>query len=528
MQTTKAVLEIYENRGKEGKSLTRLYRQLFNPELYETAYSRIYANLGATTRGTSEETLDGMSKKRIEDIIQKVKSETYRWNPVRRTYIPKGNGKSRPLGIPSGNDKLLQAAMKTLLEAYYEPTFSDKSHGFRTGRGCHTALVQLRQKHRDVSWFIEGDIKGCFDNIDHEILMETLADKIKDGRFLRLIENLLKAGYMENWTKYDTYSGTPQGGIISPLLTNIYMDVFDKWVENDLMPRYNRSQFTRNGKRTSGRRRNPEYRALNLKQWRAWKKGDIETAKQIRKQMKTMTTVITDDEQFRKLAYIRYADDFLLSFGGPKHEAEEIKKEISQFLQDTLRLELSKEKTLITHARTQKANFLGYHVKIMRSKERKSANGKMWFGVPQEVIREAVKKYQKRGKVVHRPELLSNSDYDIIAAYQAEYRGLVQYYIMAHTVPNLARVKWATETSLLKTLAAKHKISVKRASKKYSSMKEIKGKMYIVKQVTIERKGKKPLEAYFGGSLLKTLDTSGKNPTSERNQRRQHKAKLHQ
>ena len=210
MQKIETVLNVIQSRGKQGKSLERLYRQLFKEELYKKAYAEIYANKGAITQGSSNDTLDGMSHKRIAGIIQRVKRTTYRWNPVRRTYIPKGDGRKRPLGIPSGDDKLLQAAMKILLEAYYEPQFSKRSHGFRPGRGCHTALKQIRESHRDTSWFIEGDIKGCFDNIDHETLLGIMGERIKDQRFLNLVKYLMKAGYMEDWKWYGTYSGTPR------------------------------------------------------------------------------------------------------------------------------------------------------------------------------------------------------------------------------------------------------------------------------------------------------------------------------
>ena len=198
-QRTETVLEVIQKRGKAGKPLERLYRQLFNAEMYKKAYSEIYANKGAITPGSSKETLEGMSEGRIANIVQRIRTETYRWQPVRRTYIPKGNGASRPLGISSGDDKLLQATMKNLLEAYYEPTFSTRSHRFRPERGCHTALQQIGQTHRDVSWFIEGDIMGCFDNIDHDILLEIMGEKIKDQRFLRLVKHLAKAGYVEEW-----------------------------------------------------------------------------------------------------------------------------------------------------------------------------------------------------------------------------------------------------------------------------------------------------------------------------------------
>ena len=289
-RTTETVLQVIETRGREGKPLRRIYRELYKPELYELAYSRIYANAGATTKGTGEETLDGMSKKRIDKIIQKIKTETYRWKPARRTYIPKGNGKSRPLGIPSGDDKLLQTAMTILLEAFYEPQFSEASHGFRPGKGCHTALREISQKHADINWLIEGDIKGCFDNIDHETLIGILGQDIQDGRFLNLVRRLLKAGYMENWQRYNTYSGTPQGGIISPLLANIYLDKLDKWVEGELLPEYNRSRH-----KIGGRGKCSYYQSLVKKRTEAKKEGDREAYRLYWKMMRPLSSVVPND-----------------------------------------------------------------------------------------------------------------------------------------------------------------------------------------------------------------------------------------
>ncbi len=496
MQEIETVLNVIQNRGKQGKSLERLYRQLFKEELYEKAYAEIHANEGAITKGSSNDTLDGMSQKRIAEIIQKVRTTTYRWNPVRRTYITNEDGRKRPLGIPSGDDKLLQAAMKILLEAYYEPQFSKRSHGFRPGRGCHTALKQIRESHRDTSWFIEGDIKGCFDNIDHETLLGIMEERIRDQRFLNLVEYLMKAGYMEDWKWYGTYSGTPQGGIISPLLANVYLDTFDKWVEEELLPHYNFGS-----QKEKGRKRNPEYRHYEYKRSQAKKMGDVEAYERYGKMMKNVPSII-DDDSYRKLEYIRYADDFLLSFAGPKKEAEEIRERISEYLERELNLELSIEKTLITHARNDKARFLGYDLCVMQSDERRTANGAIWLGVPREVRRKAMRKYTKKGKAVHRPELLLNSDYDIVARFQAEYRGLVQYYQMAHNVHRLQEVEWVTGTSLLKTLAGKHKTSVNKIVKKHKSTRTVNGKTYKVFEAIAERKGKEPLTTHYGAVPL--------------------------
>ncbi|MXY82586.1 MAG: hypothetical protein F4Y91_11105, partial [Gemmatimonadetes bacterium] len=447
MQTAEILLDVIQKRGIEGKPLERLYRKLFNKGIYRLAYSRIYANQGALTPGIVEtDTLDGMSEERMDKIIKKVKTGNYRWNPVRRTHIPKPKGGKRPLGIPSGEDKLLQAALKILIETYYEPQFSERSHGFRPNRGCHTALNQINQKHRDVSWFIEGDIKGCFDNIDHDILLEIMGEKIKDQPLLRLLKNLMKSGYVEDWKWGETLSGTPQGGIISPLLSNIYMDKFDRWVEKTLLPDYNFGQVDQgNGHKT--RRINPEYKRLSDRRVGAKRRGDKEAYKHYGNLMRKIPTRI-DDENYRKLEYIRYADDFLLSFKGPKKEAEEIREKIKSYLKKELKLELSIEKTLITHAKTEKAKFLGYNLRIMQSESRRKANGAIWYGVPREVIGNAIKKHKKKDKITHRNELIAESDYSIISQYQAEYRGLVQFYTMAHNLDKLKKVEWVMGTSL--------------------------------------------------------------------------------
>jgi group II intron reverse transcriptase/maturase len=499
MQSTETVLNVIQKRGSEGKPLERLYRQLFNKDIYRLAYSKIYSNKGAVTPGIGNETLDEMSEQRIDKIIEKIRTETYRWKPVRRTYIPKKQGGKRPLGIPSGNDKLLQTAMKILIETYYEPRFSNRSHGFRPERGCHTALQQLSTSHRNTSWFIEGDIKGCLDNIDQQIMFAILAENIHDGRFLRLVKHLMESGYIEDWKWEKTLSGTPQGGIISPLLSNIYLDKFDQWVEKELLPQYNYGS-EKDGYKT--RRRNPEYRHYEYKRREAKNKRDEKAYKHYGKMMK-QTPSIVDDEGYRKLEYIRYADDFLLSFQGPKKEAEEIREYIRSYLERELNLELSIEKTLITHAKTEKARFLGYDICVMQSNERKTANGQIWFGIPKEVIKRAISKYSRNNKPIHRAEWLLNSDYDIVVNFQAEYSGLVQYYIMAHNVHNLKKLEWVASTSLLKTLAGKHKTTVGKVAKRHKATISEEGKTYRVFKATVEREGKSPLIAYFGAIPLK-------------------------
>ena len=233
MKPTSEILERINRSSTEHKDgvFTRLYRYLLREDIYYAAYQKLYANRGATTKGINNDTADGFSEKYVQTLIQELKEGTYRANPVRREYIPKKNGKMRPLGIPSFRDKLLQEVVRMILEAIYEPVFDSHSHGFRPNRSCHTALRQISSEFTGITWFIEGDIKGCFDNIDHEVLISILGRKIKDSKFLNIIRQFLKAGYVENWEYNKTYSGTPQGGICSPILANIYLNELDKKFE---------------------------------------------------------------------------------------------------------------------------------------------------------------------------------------------------------------------------------------------------------------------------------------------------------
>jgi len=353
MQNAETVLNVIRNRGIRGLPLRKVYRQLFNPQLYLMAYARIYSNAGAMTRGVTQETADAMSMTKIANIIELLRQERYRWTPVRRVEIPKKNGKTRPLGIPTWSDKLLQEVIRALLEAYYDPQFSRHSHGFRPQRGCHTALQDVVRNGKGTKWFIEGDIKGCFDNIDHQVLLSILSERIHDNRFLRLIEQLLTAGYCQLWHYLPSYSGTPQGGIVSPLLANIYLDRLDKFVEHTLLTAYTRGEQ---------RRRNPEWNQATCKVHLHRKRGRLETARYWDKVRRQIPSCDPNDPNFRRLNYVRYADDFLLSFAGPKNEAEEIRDRLRLFLRETLKLELSEEKTLITHAVTKAARFLGYEL----------------------------------------------------------------------------------------------------------------------------------------------------------------------
>jgi group II intron reverse transcriptase/maturase len=501
MQKADVVLSAIRKRGTEGKPLQRVYRQLFNRKLYLLAYGRIYRNAGATTPGPDSETVDGMSLERIEKIINLLRHERYDWKPVRRIYIEKKKSiKKRPLGIPGWSDKLVQEVIRLILEAYYEPQFSTRSHGFRPNRGCSTALKEIHHKWEGTKWFIEGDIKGCFDNIDHTILMNTLAEKVQDNRFLRLISESLKAGYLEDWKWNLSLSGTPQGGILSPTLANIYLDRLDKFVENTLLPAYNR------GKR---RRLNKAYNTL-AQQIRTRRRGGHRTEElhQLYKLIRATPSIDPCDPDYRRLRYMRYADDFLLGFAGPHSEAERIKELLRDFLRDSLKLEMSEEKTKITHARTKAARFLGYDVHTIDADERvtkgrRATNGTPGLKVPHEVITEKCARYMKSGKPVHRAELLNSDVYDILEQYQAEYRGIVEYYRLAYNLSKMGRLKHVMEVSLTKTMAHKLKISVRQVYKRFSqSLPTDEGPRKVLRHI-VARKGKPPLVAQWGNISLK-------------------------
>src|SRR5438876_3500185 len=402
--------------------------------------------------------------------------------------------------MPTWSDKLLQEVIRLILEHYFEPQFSDCSHGFRPQRGCHSAIEEIDNHWLGTVWFIEGDIKACFDSLDHQIMLDILAEHIHDERFLRLIQGLLRAGYLEDWKYHATYSGAPQGGIVSPVLSNIYLNKLDQYIEKTLIPAYTRG---------SRRRENPAYR--NLLDKAKWLKahGRLQEAATLRKQAKQLPSAVLSDPDYRRLRYVRYADDWLIGFIGPRAEAEVIKDHIKAYLATVLRLDLSEEKTLITHAKTQAARFLSYHISTMqdntyRPKGKRNANGKIGLYVPLDILHKKCQQYQRNGKPIHRQALTSETEYSIVARYQAEYRGMVEYYQLANNLRQLNRLKWVMEQSLTQTLASKLQIPVTQVYRKFkTTLVGADKKSYQGLQVTVPREGKIPLIARWGGIPLR-------------------------
>jgi group II intron reverse transcriptase/maturase len=506
MRNANTILDIHHDRGSCGLPLERVYKHLFDPELYLRAYGKIYRNAGATTKGSTTETVDGMTLQKIQNIIALLRGERYEWTPVRRTEILKPNGKMRPLGIPTWSDKLVQEVLRTLLEAYYEQRFSDHSHGFRPNRSCHSALREIRATWTGTVWFIEGDIKGCFDNIDHTVLLRIIQRDIHDGRLLALIDGLLRAGYMEDWRYRDTTSGTPQGGIISPLLSNIYLNELDRFVEDVLCPMYTRGEC---------RRTNPHYSRVVQLLSKARKAGDRDAVKRLQAERRKHAYGDPIEQGYRRLRYVRYADDFLLGFVGPASEANEIRDRLGEYLERELKLTLSKEKTLITHANDETARFLGYEIEVLRQGDlispdgRRTRNGCITLRMPRDVVVKYRGRFSRDGKVIHRKELLDETDYTIVQRYQSILRGLYNYYCMASNVyKRMGRIKWILQTSLLKTLAGKHRRKLSETIRLY----RVPDQEYTTFRATLARPGKEPLTATFGGmSLKKNPDGMGKD-----------------
>lgn len=480
------LISLTEHSKQKDYKYERLYRLLYNEEMYLIAYQNIYSNDGSMTKGTDNQTVDGMSIERIQKIILSLKDESYQPKPARRTYIPKKNGKLRPLGIPSFEDKLLQEVIRMILEAIYEGYFEQTSHGFRPNRSCHTALDKIQKTFTGVKWFIEGDIKGFFDNINHNTLIGIMRERINDERFLRLIRKFLNAGYIEDWTFHNTYSGTPQGGIISPILANIYLDKFDKYVD-EYTQRFNK------GKR---RMRTKEYRknevelrkaraALNTANGNDERENVIAHIRELEKERVNIPQSDPMDSGYARLHYVRYADDWLCGVIGSKKDSITIKEDFKKFLSEKLQLELSEEKTLITNAQ-KSAKFLSYEIRIRNSNLTKrdkvgrlvrNYTGRVVLEVSSDTIKKhlintgAMKMIYHNGKEIWKPKALYRlkdcDDLEILDYYNSMIRGFYNYYCIANNSSIINSYKYIMEYSMYKTYGTKYRTSIHKVIEKF-------------------------------------------------------------
>lgn len=491
MRSPKIILENLQKHSKEDNyKYERLYRNLYNPEFYLQAYQNIYANKGAMTSGIDGMTLDGFGKEVVDTLILQIKNHTYQPNPVKRVYIPKKNGKKRPLGISSSADKLVQEVIRMILESIYEPTFSKRSHGFRHDKSCHTALQQIQGTFTGVKWFVEGDIKGYFDNIDHHILVNILRERIKDEAFIELIWKFLKSGYMENWKYNTTYSGVAQGSGFSPILANLYLDKFDKFIE----------KYKTNFDKGAERRFNTEYgkyqgryQRFNEKCKKNWdtmteleKQKALEEQEKLRNNMLSISSKDPMDKNYRRIQYTRYCDDFLIGIIGSKEDAIKVKQDIKEFLLNELKLELSDEKTLITSGK-DKAKFLSYEITITQdTKTKRTSRGKcrvlnsrVRLYLPQEKWINKLKEYnmlkivntkgqKEKWKPLERGELAFLKPNEIVMKYNEQIRGLYNYYKLASNVSVLNKYYYIAEYSMYKTFTLKYRITMTKAKLKFT------------------------------------------------------------
>lgn len=487
MRSPERVLNSLNEHSKDSSyKFERLYRILFNEELFYVAYQKIASNGGSTTKGSDGRSIDEMSLARIETLIASLKDESYQPHPSRRVHIPKKNGKTRPLGIPAFEDKLVQEVVRMILEAIYEGHFEPTSHGFRPKRSCHTALLHIQKTFSGAKWFIEGDIKGFFDNIDHDVLVGILRERISDDRFIRLIRKFLKAGYVEDWTFHNTYSGMPQGGIVSPILANIYLDKLDKYVKEYIR------HFDMGTKRRPGKESNDlaNERKRTVRKLKKIKDGTEKAAlvarlKAIEQERAAFPSGDEMDGSYRRLKYIRYADDFILGVIGSKEDALRIKEDIKSFLSESLALELSEEKTLITHT-GKSAKFLGYEITVTRNNhQRRDVQGRLRrtygkrvrLNVSMATLRDKLLEYGameiklRNGKEIWKPKcrsgLIFNDDLEILDRYNRETVGFCNYYLIANNCVVLHNFRYIMEYSMYKTFAGKYRSTVRKINKKY-------------------------------------------------------------
>ncbi len=490
MRKPSHVLKSLEEQSINNKDyiFTRLYRSLYNPEFYHEAYKNIALSQGSMTAGADGMTLNDMTTARIERIIASLKDHSYQPNPARREYIAKPNNpaKKRPLGIPSTDDKLVQEIVRMILNAIYEPTFSNNSHGFRPHRSCHTALQSVQICFKGAKWVIEGDIQACFDSFDHHVLIDILKRRIHDESLIGLIWKMLRAGYMEQWTYHETYAGSPQGSGCSPIIANIYLSELDRFVEN-YKADFDISQKSRKPSKQYGTanrlyRRYKEQLKTNDNHKEAVR--NFKHAQQSRFEIPYYPII---DPSFKRIQYNRYADDFVIGIIGSKADAEKVKQDVGIFLHDKLKLTLSEEKTKVSHS-TQLIRYLGYDFTVSRStdtkRDEKGVLRRHWYGcvklyVPHEKWVGKLRQYKafkvakdkdgkERWKAMHRGSLHNKTDIDIIGKYNSEIRGIYNFYRLADNATVLKNFHYIMEVSMLKTFAAKYKTSVQKIRAKYT------------------------------------------------------------
>ena len=460
MSTTKLTTRIegfrIRNQNNPDYINKGIYSLFYQSEFYIIAYNNIKSNDGAETTGSDGTSLHGFSQTWIDNIIDSMRDESYQPNPSRTTYIPKqdGSGKMRKLAFPNGIDKLIQECVRIVLDCIYEPTFSNLSHGYRPNRSIHSAVAQV-ETWRSATWFIEGDISACFDEVDHRALESILRERINDERFIRLINKLLKAGYFNTDLEFhNSKAGVNQGSICSPILANIYLDKFDRFME-DIINRDTLGAY---------RKQNPKYAKVHHQLKKAKTSGDVIAINSLTKELKSISSIDLMDSNFRRVRYVRYADDFLVGIIGDKAFAKQIKQEIADFLKTKLKLRLSDNKTKITNARHDKAKFLGFRI----TKDKIYSSIKVLIDIDEIIRRLHLRGFcNKQGYPIGVTKVFNKPIHEIIKHGNNVLRGLLVNNQGCHNFWQAARIQYIVQFAIAKTIARKYRISMKEVFKIY-------------------------------------------------------------
>lgn len=457
-----------------------LYRLLFCPDIYIVAYERIKSSPGNMTKAADGSTIDGFSMKTVENIIGQMRDQSFQFTRARRIHIPKANGGLRPLSVPSARDKIVQEVIRLILECIYDgttPTFLNCSHGFRANRGTHSCLKEIRTWHA-MDWFIEGDIKSCFDLINHGKLIEILSRRITDGRFIDLMWKALKAGYLEGYIPKNSVSGTPQGSIVSPILANIFLHELDVFVTG-LVETYSKGER---------KRVNPAYTKI-VKLRAKIKAGKIELplkeTRQLDIDMRKLPSLMHNDPGYIRVKYVRYADDWIVGIDGPKELATRIKDEVRDFLRDKLDLTLSVEKTHIRNSRTEEAHFLGTDISVGHGKQpiqkrikqksgveftKRTTGHTTYMAVPTQKI---ISRLSDRGFCDKNGEARAKAEWtvlglpEIVDKFNSILNGLMNYYSFVNNPYGLKRIQHILQQSALLTFCNKLQIRKPECYRKF-------------------------------------------------------------
>jgi group II intron reverse transcriptase/maturase len=503
-----------------------LYRLMYKTDLYVVAYERLKSNPGNMTPGPDGSTLDGFSMKSIEDIVNQMRDESFQFSRARRVHIPKEKGGTRPLGIAPPRDKVVQEVMRMILEAIYDSphgsSFAESSHGFRPGRGPHTALKAIRHQWSGVSWIVEGDVKAAFDNIDHDLLIAILRKRVSDERFLRLIRKALTCGYYEFKVPVNSVIGTPQGSVLSPILCNVFLDELDQFCQG----------LVRTHERGETRKLNPDYRRVQRKieyQRRRIPKVDDPNERRarvahLRRLQKDLVTIPSAacDEDYIRVKYVRYADDWCLGINGPKELAEQLRNEIADFMHSRLALTLNVEKTFIRHAKTEEAFFLGTRLRIGSDSQRKTRvklGGRTfvrrttgWTPVMMAPLKSQVARLYSdgfcdaNGFPTPKSAWANLDDDQIVSKFNGVLRGILNYYCFVDNYAELRRVQYILQHSAAKTLATKHRRSTRAVFKKHGKTLNVvattsRGKE-MVTSLKLEKSWSSEPNRFLGGDIL--------------------------